>query len=189
LRSQAKVRLQAKSPKTDSIASPSTSEQQPQTTTSVSPPGSFADVVKHEPAHQHGDHLVTSTDLEANKAEASSSKPHITRDEEREARKAPVEKKKFTSAVELLQYTYAKHGFKGWYQGMSAQILKAVLSQGASPVFPYVSEGKGEELIMCTIRDLVHAQGSVREVRSGSDDPGQKSFGSAVNVSRSIDAP
>lgn len=45
---------------------------------------------------------------------------------------------------------------------------------------------KGETLIMCGIRDLVHAQGPIREVRSGSDDPGQKSFGSAVNVWRSI---
>ncbi|KAG7562693.1 hypothetical protein FFLO_01853 [Filobasidium floriforme] len=126
----AKVRLQAKSPKINSTASPSTSEQEPPTTTSLSPPGSFADVVKHEPAHQHGDHLVTSTDLEANKAEASSSTPHVTGETEQGASKVPVEKKKFTSAVELLQYTYAKHGFKGWYQGMSAQILKAVLSQG-----------------------------------------------------------
>jgi adenine nucleotide transporter 17 len=136
LKYQAKVRLQAKSPKADSATS--APGQEP--TTSTSPPGSFADVVKHEPAHSHGDHFVSTTDLEANKTESSSSssgdRDHALRiGQEKEAphmSQVEVEKKKFTSAVELLQYTYAKHGFKGWYQGMSAQILKAVLSQGTS---------------------------------------------------------
>lgn len=45
--------------------------------------------------------------------------------------------------------------------------------------------GKGEKLIIRMNRDLVHAQGPIREVRSDSDDLGEKSFGSAVTVMRS----
>jgi hypothetical protein len=37
---------------------------------------------------------------------------------------------------------------------------------------PIRIRGEGEELIVCMNRNLVHAQGPIREVRSGSDDPG-----------------
>ncbi|WWC59634.1 uncharacterized protein I303_102193 [Kwoniella dejecticola CBS 10117] len=33
-------------------------------------------------------------------------------------------------ALSLLQAVYAEHGFKGWYKGLTAQIVKAVLCQG-----------------------------------------------------------
>ncbi|BEI91645.1 uncharacterized protein CcaverHIS019_0404650 [Cutaneotrichosporon cavernicola] len=35
-----------------------------------------------------------------------------------------------TGAIELLKQVYKEDGFAGWYQGMSAQIFKAVLCQG-----------------------------------------------------------
>lgn len=35
-----------------------------------------------------------------------------------------------TGAIELLKQVYQEEGFSGWYQGMSAQIFKAVLCQG-----------------------------------------------------------
>ncbi|CAK9786908.1 mitochondrial carrier [Cutaneotrichosporon oleaginosum] len=35
-----------------------------------------------------------------------------------------------TGAIELLKQVYREEGFAGWYQGMSAQIFKAVLCQG-----------------------------------------------------------
>lgn len=38
--------------------------------------------------------------------------------------------KRPTGAIELLAQVYAEEGFAGWYQGMSAQIIKAVLCQG-----------------------------------------------------------
>lgn len=35
-------------------------------------------------------------------------------------------------AVELLKQVYNEHGIAGWYQGLGAQIFKAVLCQGTS---------------------------------------------------------
>ncbi|CDZ96605.1 Predicted mitochondrial carrier protein [Phaffia rhodozyma] len=47
-----------------------------------------------------------------------------------EEQKNLAEKEKYGDAVNVLRQVYLKKGFTGWYQGMSAQILKAVLSQG-----------------------------------------------------------
>ena len=109
------MRLQAKPTK---VTDSTTSSSKPDSTPTAGE--TFADAVKHAPAHEHSDHLVTSTDLEANKIDVAPEPTHQA---------GPA--RKYTSAVELLKHTYAVHGFKGWYQGMSAQILKAVLSQGA----------------------------------------------------------
>lgn len=38
--------------------------------------------------------------------------------------------KRATGAIQLLTEVYQEQGFKGWYQGMGAQITKAVLCQG-----------------------------------------------------------
>jgi solute carrier family 25 (peroxisomal adenine nucleotide transporter), member 17 len=35
----------------------------------------------------------------------------------------------YTSAVDILAKVYRQEGLRGWYNGMSAQIMKAVLSQ------------------------------------------------------------
>lgn len=123
----AKVRLQAKpTVETRSATLPSTEGK-------ASSPVSFADAVKHEPTHHHKGGLVTAEDLDANKEEShstlaitSSPAPIST------LTSAPASgsQKRHTSAIALLKATYASHGFKGWYQGMAAQLLKAVLSQG-----------------------------------------------------------
>jgi hypothetical protein len=44
-------------------------------------------------------------------------------------------KVKTTSAVDILRTTLETEGIQGWYKGMQAQILKAMLSQGESNGF------------------------------------------------------
>jgi len=44
-------------------------------------------------------------------------------------------------AIDILQHVYQEEGIKGWYQGMSAQIFKAVLCQGIL----FVSKDKFED--------------------------------------------
>lgn len=41
-----------------------------------------------------------------------------------------AEHKKHDGAIDILKNVYKEQGFAGWYQGMGAQITKAVLSQG-----------------------------------------------------------
>lgn len=41
----------------------------------------------------------------------------------------PKQKEKYSGAVDVLRQVYADKGFSGWYQGMQAQITKAVFSQ------------------------------------------------------------
>lgn len=42
----------------------------------------------------------------------------------------PAPRQRDNGAIELLIRVFKSQGFKGWYRGMSAQIVKAVLSQG-----------------------------------------------------------
>lgn len=51
-----------------------------------------------------------------------------------EAKKAatgakPKRKERYSGAIDCLAQVYKEQGFTGWYQGMQAQIVKAVLSQ------------------------------------------------------------
>ncbi|BGP18958.1 hypothetical protein JCM10213_002884 [Rhodosporidiobolus nylandii] len=52
-------------------------------------------------------------------------------DEDEDDEKAPHEKKKerYNGAIDCLKQVYLEEGFVGWYQGMQAQITKAVLAQ------------------------------------------------------------
>jgi hypothetical protein len=116
---------------------------------------SFAEVLKHSPAHVHQDGLVTEKDLQANKTDQNplpnpdpmpafpvspKSNPTPAQGFPQHPLQPPAnrsragDQKRFNSAIDLLRYTYQTKGFKGWYQGMTAQILKAVLSQGKSQV-------------------------------------------------------
>ncbi|KAJ9122944.1 hypothetical protein QFC24_003982 [Naganishia onofrii] len=127
----AKVRLQAKpsaTTLTPSAGAASTPAQPAQSSTeSVEPtaPTSYANVVaSSEPAHESGDHFVSEKDLEANTQEAGTQHPLVPK-------QLHISKQtRQTSAIGILKDTYKSKGFAGWYQGMQAQILKAVLSQG-----------------------------------------------------------
>jgi hypothetical protein len=147
------VRLQAKPTK---VNESTTSSSKPEPTPTAGE--TIADAVKHAPAHEHQDHLVTSTDLEANKTDVAS---------EQTPQAAPAGK--YTSAVELLKHTYAIHGFKGWYQGMSAQILKAVLSQGAFGWTIVYTSLNTKLMRFSHRRYTIHAQRPIRGVRPDPD--------------------
>ncbi|KAJ9105947.1 hypothetical protein QFC19_003281 [Naganishia cerealis] len=124
----AKVRLQAKpaAPAVSAQAGPTSTSAQPSSET-VEPtaPTSYANVVaSSEAAHESGEHFVSEKDLEANAQEAAAQQPLISK-------QTNVNKRtRQTSAIGILRDTYKTKGFSGWYQGMQAQILKAVLSQG-----------------------------------------------------------
>ncbi|GHJ88843.1 hypothetical protein NliqN6_5245 [Naganishia liquefaciens] len=124
----AKVRLQAR-PTTNVSSSGTQSTSLPASSsanaTDPTAPTSFANVVAStEPAHESGTHFVSEKDLEANAQEVTAQTPL----------KAPAstvnKQARQTSAIGILRDTYKMKGFGGWYQGMQAQILKAVLSQG-----------------------------------------------------------
>ncbi|KAJ9103226.1 hypothetical protein QFC21_002649 [Naganishia friedmannii] len=130
----AKVRLQAKPSASASTASAgaasaaSTLAQPAQPSTETLEPTaatSYANVVaSSEPAHESSDHFVSEKDLEANSQEAGTQQPLLPK-------QAQVSKQtRQSSAIGILKDTYKSKGFAGWYQGMQAQILKAVLSQG-----------------------------------------------------------
>lgn len=126
----AKVRLQAKAPKGPKPAPTTTTTQEKSSSDSPS----FAAALQKEPAHEHKDHFVSAGDLEANKAEGADADKAVSSVSKHHKRHHHHHHhhRKYHSAIELLQHTYELHGFAGWYQGMGAQILKAVLSQGES---------------------------------------------------------
>ncbi|KAA1119325.1 ADP/ATP carrier protein [Puccinia graminis f. sp. tritici] len=45
------------------------------------------------------------------------------------SKKLPPPKERYSGAIDVLRQVYAEKGCSGWYQGMQAQIMKAVLSQ------------------------------------------------------------
>lgn len=105
----AKVRLQAShGSKKESL--PTSTGSTSGTTTS------YAEVASTQPDHEHGSQFVTSSDIESNTSTAPANKQSVSG----------------MSAIDILRQTYKRKGFAGWYQGMQAQILKAVLSQGES---------------------------------------------------------
>ena len=161
------MRLQAKP--TKATGSTNSTSAKPETSSSAGE--TFADAVKHAPAHEHQDHLVTSTDLEANKTDVA---PEHT------PQAAPA--RKYSSAVELLKHTYAVHGFKGWYQGMSAQILKAVLSQGAFGQIKVYTSLHTELMRFSHRRYSVHAQGPIRGVCPDPDARSQESLSETLEL-------
>lgn len=124
----AKVRLQArKSTSTAAVDGPAGTATEP--VVNGDDKASYAEVAKHEAAHESQAHFATKEDIEANthdgKSAGSSSSSVLDKLPALAQRKPET-----TSAIEILRETYAKRGFAGWYQGMQAQILKAVLSQG-----------------------------------------------------------
>lgn len=85
-----------------------------------------------------------------------------------------------TSAIGILRDTYKAKGFGGWYQGMQAQILKAVLSQGECPTC-YLS--RRIVLMMHSKRYLIHAQEPVRTVCIDHHDPVEASPSQSLDES------
>jgi hypothetical protein len=122
---QAKVRLQAKPP-TKPQSQTTTPSAPPANTTEPTAPTSYANVVaSSEPAHESGAHFVSEKDLEANAQEAAGAQTPLQATETVAGKQV-----RQTSAIGVLRDTYRTKGFAGWYQGMHAQIIKAVLSQG-----------------------------------------------------------
>ncbi|KAJ9108510.1 hypothetical protein QFC20_003416 [Naganishia adeliensis] len=119
----AKVRLQAKPPKPQGQTT--TPSAPPANATEPTAPTSYANVVaSSEPAHESDAHFVSEKDLEANTQEAATQTPL------KAAETVASKQSRQTSAIGVLRDTYRTKGFAGWYQGMHAQIIKAVLSQG-----------------------------------------------------------
>ena len=113
---QAKVRLQAKSskskskskPQPPSLGAPITTEKHEETYADIAshPADPSAPVVTHNPE--------LDLDLETQKESIA---PRIKED---------------GGAIELLTRVYREKGIGGWYKGLGAQIVKAVLCQGMS---------------------------------------------------------
>lgn len=123
----AKVRLQAR--KTTSSSSSVNGSAATGVVGGDNDKTSYAEVAKHEAAHESQAHFATKEDIEANTHEGQSGGSEAVVDK----LPAVVQRKPdTTSAIQILKETYARRGFAGWYQGMQAQILKAVLSQGES---------------------------------------------------------
>ncbi|KAI5451603.1 hypothetical protein NCC49_001587 [Naganishia albida] len=119
----AKVRLQAKPASVARTFQNPSPEAPSADATEPTAPNSYANVVaSSEPAHESGEHFVSEKDLEANAQESSAHAPSTVA-------KTSTGKRQ-TSALGVLRDTYKTKGFAGWYQGMHAQIIKAVLSQG-----------------------------------------------------------
>lgn len=138
---QAKVRLQAKqsavpsgSPTGPRAASPATGTASTSQGTAIP---SYASVTSAGPPVQetpeqkeHAQHHFASTaDLEANKAAVAGRRYTVFGKNRSRVKTA--------SAVDILRATLEKEGVTGWYKGMQAQILKAVLSQGERAVASY----------------------------------------------------
>lgn len=130
---QAKVRLQAKQSPSSATELPQTSSNAPTPYEANAPPttASYAQIAAIQPpTHlaEHPEHaqshFASKEDLEANKVDAPPPKRKIT------VFGKSRNKVKTNSAVDILRITLEREGIKGWYKGMQAQILKAVLSQG-----------------------------------------------------------
>ena len=109
---QAKVRLQAKSSKSKSKSKPQ-------------PPSLGAPITTEK-------HEETYADIAPHSADPST--PVVTHDPDldldRETQKPRI--KEDGGAIELLTRVYREKGIGGWYKGLGAQIVKAVLCQGMS---------------------------------------------------------
>lgn len=73
-------------------------------------------------------YIMAKTRLQAKYTVEDDSEPELA-DVSSSAPVAPKKKEKYSGAVDVLRQTYGEKGFAGWYQGMQAQITKAVLSQ------------------------------------------------------------
>jgi hypothetical protein len=107
---QAKVRLQAKSVSSSSSPSTSTSAS----TQSEKHEETYAEIASHP---------------------ASSSAPVVDHNPELDVAPSLVKARGQTQkggAIELLTRVYEEKGLAGWYKGLGAQIVKAVLCQGTS---------------------------------------------------------
>ncbi|KAL7419357.1 hypothetical protein Q5752_006195 [Cryptotrichosporon argae] len=110
----AKVRLQAKS--TKASPPPSTAAGEAPAPPDPAAPASYAAIAAHPPASES----AVVAGVTDSSAEVLST-PAQPDDSPRKSEKG---------ALALLRHVYREHGMKGWYQGMEAQIVKAVLCQG-----------------------------------------------------------
>lgn len=109
---QAKVRLQAKSSKSKSKSKPQPPSLGPPITTEKHEE-TYADIASH-PADPSAPVVTHNPDLDL---DLETQKPRIKED---------------GGAIELLTRVYREKGIGGWYKGLGAQIVKAVLCQGMS---------------------------------------------------------
>jgi hypothetical protein len=117
LTQQAKVRLQAKSSKSKS-SKPQPPTLGPILTTEKEKHGeTYADIASH-PADPSAPVVTHNPDLDL---EIQKQLPLISK------------KGEDGGAIELLTRVYREKGVGGWYKGLGAQIVKAVLCQGMSP--------------------------------------------------------
>jgi len=121
---QAKVRLQAKSSKPKSSASSASPPTLGPASTSNSEKGTYAEIASH-PASSSAPVVEHNPDLDLEDAEkGNNTVPSL---------KSTVDVGKKVidgGAIELLSRVYREKGFLGWYKGLGAQIVKAVLCQG-----------------------------------------------------------
>jgi hypothetical protein len=112
----AKVRLQAKRKKVESAAAAAESQEATSTGEKHGHEETYAEVAAHEPSDPSA--VVSSTPP----VRSTSKGPPVT------AREI-----QHTGAIPLLAAVYKKQGLAGWYKGLTAQLIKAVLCQGESP--------------------------------------------------------
>ena len=127
---QAKVRLQAKSSKPKSSSSSASPPTLGPALTSNSEKGTYAEIASH-PASSSAPVIEHNPDLDLEDAEKGPTPLKST---------INVGKKVIDGgAIELLTRVYREKGFLGWYKGLGAQIVKAVLCQGTSHLFSFHS--------------------------------------------------
>ena len=121
LMKQAKVRLQAKSSK-----SKSQPQAQIQTSSTEKPSHeeTYADIASH-PASATAPVVTHNPELDSHGDVEKQSSSHLSNT----AKKAVQSD---GGAIELLTRVYREKGLGGWYKGLGAQIVKAVLCQGTS---------------------------------------------------------
>lgn len=117
LTQQAKVRLQAKSSKSKSSKPQPPTLGRPITTEKEKHGETYAEIASH-PADPSAPVVTHNPDLDL---EIQKQLPIISKMEED------------GGAIELLTRVYREKGVGGWYKGLGAQIVKAVLCQGMSP--------------------------------------------------------
>jgi hypothetical protein len=120
LTQQAKVRLQAKSSKSKSTKPQPPTLGRPITTEKEKHGETYAEIASH-PADPSAPVVTHNPDLDLEKSQSKlefSGMSKIKGD---------------GGAIELLTRVYREKGVGGWYKGLGAQIVKAVLCQGMSP--------------------------------------------------------
>jgi len=116
---QAKVRLQAKSSKSKSSKPQPPTLGRPITTVNEEHEETYAEIASH-PAEPSAPVVTHNPDLDFEKSQSKIESSGMSKIKED------------GGAIELLTRVYREKGVGGWYKGLGAQIVKAVLCQGMS---------------------------------------------------------